>query len=164
MVVALLGINYKTAPIDVRERFAFTSTDLPPTLAALKAEYGNGAILSTCNRTELYVMGSRGPPARSELLRFIGRLKGEDAEEKRSRFYFATQTRAVRHLFRVAAGLESMVLGEAEILGQVRTAYAASASAGASGPILDRLFHAAIHVGRQARSETAIGRYSVSVS
>src|SRR4030067_810547 len=164
MVVALLGINHKTAPIDVRERFAFTSAALPAALAAFKQEYGNGAIVSTCNRTELYVVGRRGQPGRSELLRFLGRLKGENAEERRDRFYFATHTRAVTHLFRGAGGLESMVLGEAQILGQVRNAYAASASAGVSGPILDRLFHAAIHVGRRDRSEAAIGRYSVSVS
>jgi glutamyl-tRNA reductase len=164
MVVALLGINHKTAPIEVRERFAFASAELPVALATFKQEYGNGAIISTCNRTELYVVGKRGQPGRSDLLRFLGRLRGENAEERRDRFYFATHTRAVNHLFRVAAGLESMVLGEAEILGQVRNAYAASASAGASGPILDRLFHAAIHVGRRARSETAIGHYSVSVS
>jgi len=164
MVVALLGINHKTAPIEVRERFAFTSAALPAALEACKQEYGNGAIVSTCNRTELYVVGRRGQPGRSEMLRFLGHLKGENAEERRDRFYFATQARAVSHLFRVAAGLESMVLGEAQILGQVRNAYAASASAGVSGPILDRLFHAAIHVGRRARSETSIGRYSVSVS
>jgi glutamyl-tRNA reductase len=164
MAVTLLGINHKTAPIEVRERFAFTSAELPAALAAFKGHYGNGAILSTCNRTELYVAGGRSRPGRAELLRFLGRLKGENAEEQGNRFYFATHTRAVRHLFRVAAGLESMVLGESEILGQVRNAYAASASAGASGPVLDRLFHAAIHVGRQARSETAIGHYSVSVS
>ena len=164
MALTLLGINHKTAPIEVRERYAFTSAELPAALVAFKEEYGNGAIISTCNRTELYVVGRRGHPGRSELLRFLGRLKGENAEEQRRRFYFATQTRAVGHLFRVAAGLESMVLGEAEILGQVRSAYAASASAGASSPILDRLFHAAIHVGRRARSETGIGRYSISVS
>lgn len=164
MLVILLGINHKTAPIEVRERFAFASAELPAAVSALKAEYGNGAILSTCNRTELYVVGGRGRPGRSELLRFLGRLKGENAEQRRNRFYFATHGRAVDHLFRVAAGLESMVLGEAEILGQVRTAYAASAGAGASGPILDRLFHAAIHVGRRARSETAIGRHSISIS
>src|SRR4030042_1894141 len=94
MVVALLGINHKTAPIEVREGFAFTSAALPA---------------------------------------------------------------AVIHIFRVAAGLESMVLGEAEILGQVRNAYAASASAGVSGPILDRLFPAALHVGRRGRSGTSHG-------
>jgi len=164
MRLVLLGINHKTAPIEVRERFAFAPAELPAALRALKEEYGNGAILSTCNRTELYVVRHGRHPGRSELLRFLGRLKGEDAEQRKNRFYFATHQRAVDHLFRVTAGLESMVLGETEILGQVRTAYAASASAGASGPILDRLFHAAIHVGRRARSETAIGRYSVSVS
>jgi glutamyl-tRNA reductase len=164
MLVILLGINHKTAPIEVRERFAFASAELPAALRALKEEYGNAAILSTCNRTELYVVGGRGRPGRSELLRFLGRLKGEDAEQRRSHFYFSTHERAVDHIFRVAAGLESMILGESEILGQVRNAYAASAGAGTSGPILDRLFHAAIHVGRQARSETAIGRYAVSVS
>jgi glutamyl-tRNA reductase len=70
MVVALLGINHKTAPIEVRERFAFTSAALPAALEACKQEYGNGAIVSTCNRTELYVVGRRGQPGRSEMLRF----------------------------------------------------------------------------------------------
>src|SRR4030042_3544095 len=106
MVVALLGINHKTAPIEVRERFAFTSASLPAALAAFKQEYGNGAIVSTCNRTELYVVGRRGQPGRREMLRFLGPLEGENAEERRDRFYFATQARAVSHLFRVAAGLE----------------------------------------------------------
>src|SRR3989304_3385793 len=136
MAVVLLGINHKTASIEVRERFAFSLAELPAALSAFKQEYGNGAIISTCNRTELYVVGKRGRPGRSELLGFLGRLKGENAEERRDRFYFATHTRAVSHLFRVAAGLESMVLGEAPILGQGRNAYAASASAGVSGPLL----------------------------
>lgn len=162
--LAVVGINHKTAPVSVREQFAFAASDLPEALAVLRQEMRNGAILSTCNRTEVYVVDGRGPAVRNAIFGFLSKARGTDAHKHADRFYVHTHEKAFRHLCRVAAGIESMVLGEAEILGQVRSAYAAAASAQTRNTILDRVFHAAIRVGRRARSETAIGRYSASVS
>ncbi len=162
--LAVVGINHRTAPVSVRERFAFAAGDLPEALALLRQETRNGVILSTCNRTEVYVLDGRGPAVRNAILRFLSKARGTDAREHADRFYVHMHDKAFRHLCRVASGIESMILGEAEILGQVRSAYAAAASAETRNAVLDRVFHAAIRVGRRARSETAIGRYSVSVS
>ena len=162
--LAVVGINHKTAPVSVREQFAFAGADLPDALELLRQETRNGIILSTCNRTEVYVVDGRGPAVREPILEFLSKARGADAREHADRFYVYGHEEAFRHLCRVAAGIESMVLGEAEIMGQVRSAYAAAAAAQTNNPVLDRVFHAAIRVGRRARSETRIGRYSMSVS
>ena len=167
MVVEVLGISHKTAPVEVRERFAFASGELEPALYALRERFGNGVILSTCNRAEVYVVRGSGRTSAARgfdaLADYMVKATGA-VPIQAERFYHHEGDDAVRHLFRVAAGIESMVLGEAEILGQVRSAYAAAAAAGSNSPVLDRIFHTAIRVGRRARSETHIGRYAVSVS
>jgi glutamyl-tRNA reductase len=164
MIVELLGISHKTAPVEVRERFAFAPDDLAPALYALRERMGNGVILSTCNRTEVYIASpARKGAGREALLEFAAQATGNGPGEE-DRFYHRQGDDAVLHLFRVAAGIESMVLGEAEILGQVRSAYAAAAAAESNSPILDRLFHTAIRAGRRARTETHIARSPISVS
>jgi glutamyl-tRNA reductase len=160
----LAGISHKTAPVSVRERLAFNSEELPEALARLHCDLGKGVILSTCNRTELYLDAPRDCDPRREALAFLAGAKGLTAPEPEGRFYFLKQRQAVRHLFRVAAGVESMVVGEAEILGQVRSAFVAAAEAGCNDLYLSRLFHSAIRVGRRARAETSIGRSVLSMS
>ncbi len=160
---SVVGISYKTAPVEVRERFAFGADELPGALSRLGQEFESAAILSTCNRTEAYVTASQGVKDARPVLRVLAELKGA-REPNLDAFYVYNGSQAARHLFRVAAGVESMVLGEAEILGQVRTAFAAATAAGTFDALLSRLFHSAIRVGRRARSQTDIGRHAVSIS
>lgn len=159
MHITLVGINHTTAPVAVRERFIFTSDELP---AALPRFGGAAILLSTCNRTEVY-LASHHPIAAGSVIALLRELKdAPDVSEEI--FYHLAEQEAVRHLFRVAAGVESMVLGEAEILGQVRAAFSAATAAGTHNAVLSQLFHEAIRAGRRARSETEIGHHAVSVS
>ena len=160
----LATINQKTAPVAVRERFAFGADELPRALAGLPQELGHGVILSTCNRTEVYVDARRERDLPERTLDFLTEAKGLTDGVFDERFHFYGEAEAVRHLFRVTAGIESQVLGEAEILGQVRSAFVAATDARSTNAYLARLFHSAIRVGRRARSETAIGRHGLSVS
>jgi len=163
MQLSLVGISHKTAPVAVREHFAFSPDELPALLARLGERYAGAAVLSTCNRTEVYVASARGvgDPRRVEAL--LSEIKGEVAMEG-APFFSLAGKEAARHLFRVAAGIESMVIGESEILGQVRGAFGAATAAGTHTPALSRLFHTAIRVGRRARAQTHIGRGAMSVS
>ncbi len=163
MQVSLVGISHKTAPIAVREHFAFGPNELPEVLARLGARYAGAAVLSTCNRTEVYVVGPRGIGDPRSIVGLLSAIKGESPVEG-APFFALSGKEATRHLFRVAAGVESMVIGESEILGQVRAAFAAATVAGTHTVALSRLFHTAIRVGRKARSQTHIGRYAASVS
>ena len=163
MYASVVGISYKTASVEVRERFVFGADELPGALSQLGRGFESAAILSTCNRTEAYVTTPEALRDAWPVLRTLAELKGA-CEPHIDAFYVYNGSEAARHLFRVAAGVESMVLGEAEILGQVRTAFAAATAAGTSDALLSRLFHSAIRVGRRARSQTNIGRHSVSVS
>jgi glutamyl-tRNA reductase len=163
MHITLAGISHKTAPVAARERFAFASEELPAALPRLGAAFDGGvALLSTCNRTEVYLAGPHAV-ALAPVVRLLGELKGATDVPEAS-FYHHAGRDAARHLFRVAAGVESMVLGESEILGQVRSAFASATAAGTHNAVLSQLFHGAIRVGRRARSQTHIGRYAVSVS
>jgi len=160
MSVVLVGLSHRVAPVELRERVALNGEEAAALARRLAAEAGEAVCLSTCNRTELYLAG--GDPARAQelgedALAEIARLEGERI---RSAAYRLRDEAAALHLFRVAAGLDSLVPGEGEILGQVRVAY----ERGAAGPLLDRLFRQAIHAGRKARSETAIAESPASVS
>jgi glutamyl-tRNA reductase len=159
-LVTCVGISHNTAPVEERERVAYGPDDLPAALDHFRAETGGAVILSTCNRTELYSTAAKGEGAA-----LIGLLNGErGAEIDPSRFYVYQHDKAVRHLFSVAAGIDSMVLGESQVLGQVRDSMSAATDAGALNGVLSRLFHSAIAVGKRARSETEIGRHAVSIS
>jgi glutamyl-tRNA reductase len=151
MSLVLVGTSHRLSPVEVRERVAF---DLPGSaeLAKRLAEGGEAVCLSTCNRTELYLVDS--DPEEAEA-RAVGALHGDEVE-----LYRMTDEAAALHLFRVAAGLDSLVPGEGEILGQVRDAY----EAGTHGPVLDRLFREALRVGKKVRTETAINESPASVS
>ena len=159
----MVGISHKTAPVAVRERFAFASRELPSLLAGLSELHPGVAVLSTCNRTEVYISDREAVRDPRPVVALLSALKG-GATTDGAPFTALAGQEAVSHLMRVAAGIESMVVGESEILGQVRAAFTAATAAETHTPALSRLFHAAIRVGRAARNETAIGRYPVSIS
>ncbi|MCH7697697.1 MAG: glutamyl-tRNA reductase [Chloroflexi bacterium] len=159
MHITLVGISHKTAPVSVRERFAFAADELPEALP----KFGGAAVLvSTCNRTEVYLTAHHAITP-GTVIAMLRELKS-DVEAPDEVFYHKAGLEAARHLFRVAAGIESMVLGESEILGQVRSAFSAATTANTHNALLSQLFHTAIRVGRKARSETDIGRHAVSLS
>jgi glutamyl-tRNA reductase len=162
MFVSVTGVSHHETPVELRERFAFGAEQLPEALSRLPSELGGGVILSTCNRTELYLSGDSAVD-REAAAAVLAQAHGESKPEGVV-FYHHDGPDAVRHLYRVAAGIESLVIGESEILGQVREAFSASTAAGTSNAALARLFHTALRVGRRARSETDIGAHGLSIS
>src|SRR5580692_5516175 len=162
MNIFCCGISHQTANVEVRERFAIPDSALADSLARL-AQVPNvqeSVLLSTCNRTEFYIVTPDSQLAVEPLFHdFYGPL---DVSESQHLFRLPTLP-SVRHLYRVASGLESMVLGETEIFGQVKRAYETATRSGTTGRILNRLFQRAFHVGKHVRSATAITRGSVSV-
>ena len=162
MHVSVTGISHHTTPVELRERFAFGAGDLVPALERLPPALGGAAILSTCNRTELYLTSDQIIDEQAATA-LVAMARGEAPAEGIG-FYHLSGTAAVEHLFRVAAGVDSLVVGESEILGQVRGAFSAATQAGSGSPVLARLFHAALRTGRRARSETEIGAHGLSVS
>ncbi len=167
-MIGLVGINHTTAPVEVRERLSFDEEEIFA-LADTVRELGLGAelvVLSTCNRTEVYV-DLRTPCERGGLgavRRALCEEKSCDADSLSDFFYEAVDREAVEHLLRVAAGLDSMVLGENQILGQVKEAYRISASQSLTSTVLNRLFHLAFSVGKRVRSETGINEGASSAS
>jgi glutamyl-tRNA reductase len=162
MSIFCFGLSHQTAAVDVRERFAIPESALPEALARLKTMPGlsEGLIVSTCNRTEFYVTGEfRNSPAPAFFESFYQNLRTGD----QAHLFRLWANQCVRHLFRLASGLESMVVGETEIFGQVKRAYELAAGAQTTGKLLNRLFQKSFQVGKQVRSSTAITRGSVSV-
>ncbi len=154
MKLTLAGVSHHRAPIELRERVAL---DLEACRALARRLDGEAVVLSTCNRTELYL--AREEHADDEAVAALTQLAGERADDLAAALYRLRDEAAALHLFRVAAGLDSLVPGEGEILGQVRAAF----EAGAAGPFLDRLFRQALHTGKRVRMETAIGESPASV-
>ncbi len=160
MDLFVVGLNHQTAPIEVRERIAITEPALPAALAGLRARsFREAAILSTCNRTEIYAIG--GTP--DSAISFLSEFHNIPRAQFDTLLYTHVSEAAVIHLHRVAAGLDSLVLGEPQILGQVREAFASAAEAGAAGQVLNSLFRSAITAGKRVRTETAIGRGGFSI-
>jgi glutamyl-tRNA reductase len=167
MEIVLVGLNHRTAPIEVRERVSFTNEQARRAAEQLR-ERGileETLVLSTCNRSEVYGV----PPESSHecapgLSSFLSEFHAVRMEVLGVSLYHHYDREAVRHLFRVAAGLDSMLLGEAEILGQVREAYRFAHEHGATGPVLNRLFQGALEVGKRVRSETELGARPMSVA
>lgn len=163
MRLVMVGVNHRAADVEVRERVAIGPAALPAALAALRRHAAEGLILSTCNRTEVYgIVGHVGSGER-ELRRFLAEFHGLDADTLGRSLIAADGRDAARHLCAVAAGLDSMALGEAQILGQVRAAYLAALHHGTLGPVLGALGRHALAAGKRARSETAIGRHAVTI-
>ena len=157
-------MNHRTAPIEVRERVAFTPCASRNFIKRLKNEgvVSEAVLVSTCNRSELYAV-VEGEDARSRILREISGEREIELDELEEGTYWLTDADAVRHLYRVASSLDSMVVGESQILGQVREAYRMATEEQCAGQMLNRLFHTALRVGKQVRAETGIGDNSISV-
>ncbi|HEX3243467.1 MAG TPA: glutamyl-tRNA reductase [Solirubrobacterales bacterium] len=160
-----LGVSHKTAPLDLRERLSLTEGRAVGALSELNTAEGihEAAALSTCNRTELYLIVSDPVEAESTALGVLTRQAELRPTELLGHLYSLRSSEAVRHLFRVTAGLDSMIVGEAEIQGQVKRAYELALVEGATGPILNRLFRGALAAGGRAREDTAIGERGVSI-
>jgi glutamyl-tRNA reductase len=163
--IIALGVSHKTAPLELRERLSLTEGRAVGTLAELTAgpEIHEAAAISTCNRTELYLVVSDPVEAESAALGVLARKAEIRPTELVGHLYSLRSTDAARHLLRVTAGLDSMILGEAEIQGQVKRAYELALVEGGTGPILNRLFRAALAAGGRAREETGISETGVSV-
>jgi glutamyl-tRNA reductase len=163
-VIVVVGLNHETAPVAVREAMAFPKDELAAALERVRQEAGLGEamILSTCNRVEVYGRSEKG--AVRAVADFLARYHGRAPEEIEKHLYRLEGEQAVRHAFRVAASLDSMVLGEPQILGQVKDAYDAAERAKSLGSVLNGLRTRSISAAKRARSETAIGRNAVSLS
>jgi glutamyl-tRNA reductase len=163
MNIVLLGLNHKTAPVELRERLAIGPHQLEDATRSLVQAPGviEGMILSTCNRVEL--LASLRPDA-PDLLDFVEGYFEIERELVRPHIYEYRQEHAVRHLFRVACSLDSMVIGEPQILGQVKSSYLAARSAGAVRGHLDKVLQRAFVVAKRVRTETQIGTSSVSIA
>jgi glutamyl-tRNA reductase len=157
--VFVVGANYRSAPLELLERLAVDPERRPKALAGLlDLEHVHEAVIvSTCNRVEVYTAISRFHSAAGDVRRFLADLHGLAVEELADHLYDYYEERAVQHLFAVAAGVDSMVVGEAQILSQVREAFQAAQAERTVGPVLSSLFARAVKAGRRARSETAIG-------
>ena len=160
-----LGISHKTAPVALRERLAFTEREASEfALAATAAdEVREAVVISTCNRTEVYLVVGDPVRAESTVLGLLASRAGIRPTELAEAIYSPRNCDAARQLYRVTAGLESMIVGEAEIQGQVRRSHEAAMRAGCTGPLTNRLFAAALTTGKRVRSETSIGSSRVSV-
>ena len=162
MSLVVVGINHRTAPVDVRERVVFEPARVPDALRELASldEIEEAVIVSTCNRTELYCVAECGEAELATWLQNYHQL----GSSIRHCLYHHDDMRAVSHVFGVASGLDSMVLGEPQILGQLKDAYRAAQETGTTGPVLNRLFQAAFSVAKRVRTETEIGANAVSVA
>ena len=166
MSLVVVGLNHRTVPVELLERMAVPPEGMPKALQDLsrREHLAEVVLLSTCNRTEIYSHATLFHPAMQDVRDFLADMSGVDPDEFADLLYAYYDDAAVAHLFGVAAGLDSMIIGEGEILGQVREAWSIAEREQASGPLLSRTFRHAIEVGKRARTETGIGRYSVSVS
>ena len=172
MKILLIGLSHKTAPIEIRDPLAFTSAMLRSALThfgdihsqARLTDVSEGVILSTCNRLEIYAVVHDPQTAQEAIIDFISQSCDLAPQLFEPYLYIYEDQDAIRHLLRVASGLDSMVLGEPQILGQVTEAFQEALAQGAAGAVLSALFRAAIHTGKRARTETGIGLSSVSIS
>jgi glutamyl-tRNA reductase len=167
MSIVLVGLNHKTAPVALRERLAFTDEACAEGLRALvDGEVVNeGLIVSTCNRVEVLAATSeRLTEGKARIEEFLSQSRCLPQEDFSGHLYSHTDHAAVRHVFRVASSLDSMVVGEPQVLGQVRRAYSLAVEAGTAGRVLNRLVHQAFHVAKRVRTETGIASSAVSIS
>ena len=165
MAVWALGLNHTTAPLDLRGRFTFTVEQMGSTIATLRHSFAPDsevAILSTCNRTEIYCAGSEAQM--QQTMAWLAQSGGVSAEDLKGHTYALLEADAARHAFRVASGLDSMVLGEPQILGQMKDAVRAASEAGALGTTLNQLFQRSFAVAKEVRSSTEIGAHSISMA
>jgi glutamyl-tRNA reductase len=164
MPLLTLGLNHKTAPVEIRERITFGPDIIVGALRSLVETVGveEAVILSTCNRTEIYCEG--GADTQQQLSQWLSAFHGLELETISPYLYSHQEKEGVRHLLQVSCGLDSMVLGEPQILGQVKAAFQTAKESGVAGKVLCRLFQHAFSVAKQVRTDTAIGRSPVSVA
>lgn len=160
-MITAAGFSHRTTPVHVRERLTPPADDIPGILRRARVEFGAAALISTCNRVELYLSGEH---AARPVVGFLAREFGTDGDIAQRYLQTWHGVDAVRHLYRVSSGLDSMVVGETEILGQVRAAFSEAVRAETQDAVLSRLFHTAVRTGRRARNETGIGDGALSVS
>jgi len=166
MSIVVIGVNHRTAPLAVLERLAIAPDDVAKSVAGLaqRDTIREVAILSTCGRTEVYLVAERFHGAYADVTEFLATVGHLSLNELHPHLLALHDDAAATHLFKVAAGLDSFVLGESEILGQVRSAWQTAGEAGGVSSTLDLLFRHALRTGKRARSETAIGRGTASIS
>jgi glutamyl-tRNA reductase len=164
--IIVVGLNHRTAPVAVRERFALPESEWPKALDRLRSFHGvtEGLVLSTCNRVEVCAAVRDTQEGFEGATRFFTAYQGGSGESPVSYLYYYEAADAIRHVFRVAASLDSMVLGEPQILGQVKDAYDAALAHQATGVVLNKLFKKAISVAKRIRTETSVAESAVSVS
>ena len=165
MLIAVIGVNHRTAPLEVREKLAFPEWGTNEWLNKLLAYPGidGCAIVSTCNRTEIYVAPMELDMGMSSVWSFLSEKSGLDISEIKNYTFCHTLYDAIRHLFRVVSGLDSMILGETQILGQVKKAYEMALEARTTNVVLNTLFQQAITTGKRVRTETGIDQNPVSI-
>ena len=165
MHIAVIGLNHKSAPIELRERLAFNREQLPAALTRLRDELGvmEAAILSTCNRVEIYAGVPDLDGAVTRIAKFLSDRAAVEPSTLTPRLYSFAEPQSIHHLFSVASGLDSMVLGEGEILGQVKHAYEWAKDHGATGKAFNGLFQRALNTAKAVRTHTAIGRGATSI-
>jgi glutamyl-tRNA reductase len=164
MRLVLVGTSHHRAPVELREQIFVSAADNRELVERLAGHDAEAVVLSTCNRTELYLVHADEEAARARAFAELTALAGLSEREIAPALYTLTDEAAALHAFRVAAGLDSLIPGEAQILGQVRGAYELAREAHTAGPVLHRLFRQALRVGRRVRSETAIGENPASIS
>ena len=166
MHLVLLGVSHKTAPVDLREKLDFSSRDVGAAVESLAARSSatESVVLSTCNRSEIYVASAEPERSRDELVAFLSDYHQFARDAFLPHLFTYEDTAAAHHLFRVAAGLDSLVIGEPQILGQVKEAFQAATERRCTGPLLSKTFHWAFGVGKRVRTETGLGEGAVSVS
>jgi glutamyl-tRNA reductase len=166
VAVVVVGLNHRTVPLEVLEGMTVNRAQLPKALHDLlgREHLGEAVLLSTCMRTEIYAVTGRFHGAMSDIRNFLAEWSGNPPELFSDHLYSFYEDGAASHLFQVASGIDSAVLGEGEVLGQVRAAWDVALRNEAAGPVLSRLFRHAIEVGKRARSETAIARGTTSLS
>jgi glutamyl-tRNA reductase len=167
MEIVLVGLNHRSAPVEVRERVSFTAEQARQAAEELRKRgiFHESLVLSTCNRSEVYgVPPETSHESAAALSDYLSQFHAVQPSQLSGSLYHRYDRHAVRHLFRVASGLDSMVLGEAEILGQVREAYRLAHESGATGPVLNRMFQGALEVGKRVRHETELGTRPMSVA
>lgn len=166
MSIICFGLNHKTAPLPIRERFTLIEAQIPAALRALSdlPSVTESVIVSTCNRTEIYIYSQDAFTARNQLYSYLFLIHKITAKQISKYFYLLTDIRAAEHLFSVASGLDSLVIGEGQILGQIRRAFTYAKHSNTTKSILNKLFTHAIKTGKRARSETKIAQGASSVS
>lgn len=166
MHTLVVGLNYKTAPVEIREKLSFIESDLPNAMAALQKKKSilENVIVSTCNRTEIYAVVDQLHTGRFYIKQFLADWFNIPMDQFEAHLYIREEDETLNHLFRVTAGIDSMVLGETQILGQVKKSFLQGQEIGTTGTVYNQLFKQVVTFAKRAHSETAIGENAVSVS